>query len=417
MSYSDGCAPMNCRDKSLLRDLARRLAEVAGLPVMGERRALWKRHNRLERVRPLVLIFAEGAWTELLPDDVLQCADENARSIEWSLRHRLYWHEHLPDDYVFEPEWVVYKKVTTTGWGLEPRQIDSPMNRGAWAFDPVIREPADLGKLHYPEVVCDEAATARAYTQAQELFDGILNVKLKGVAHVSFHLMALYCRLRGLGHVMADMCENPNMLHEAMAFLEEGHRRLIAQYEALNLLSLNNDDTYHSSGGVGYTDELPQADCAPGRVRPCDMWASAEAQELAQVGPEMHEAFSLQYERRLLAPFGLNGYGCCEDLVLKLDDVFTIPNIRRISISPFSDVAACAEKLGGDYIFSWKPHPAHIVGGFDEDHVRDYLKRALEATKGCVVEMILKDTHTCEHRPERFTRWAQIAYELAEQYA
>ena len=70
-----------------------------------------------------------------------------------------------------------------------------------------------------------------------------------------------------------------------MAFLEEGNRRLIEQYEALNLLSLNNDGTYHSSGGVGYTDELPAPGFDAGRVRPCDMWASAEAQEMARSRP------------------------------------------------------------------------------------------------------------------------------------
>jgi hypothetical protein len=128
----------------------------------------------------------------------------------------------------------------------------------------------------------------------------------------------------------------------------------------------------------------------------------------------MHEEFSLQYERPLLARFGLNGYGCCEDLTHKLDRVFTIPNLRRISISPFANVDACAEKLGGRYIFSWKPNPSHIVGGFDEDFIRQYVGHTLEAARGCVLEIILKDTHTCEHDPSRFTRWAHVARALIE---
>ena len=130
----------------------------------------------------------------------------------------------------------------------------------------------------------------------------------------------------------------------------------------------------------------------------------------------MHEEFSLKYERPLLEPFGLNGYGCCEDLTLKLDHVLTIPNIRRISISPFANVDKCAERLDKKAIFSWKPHPSHIAGGFDEKRIREYIKHTLDVTKGCVIEMLLKDTHTCEHHPERFTRWAQIAGELAGRY-
>jgi hypothetical protein len=122
----------------------------------------------------------------------------------------------------------------------------------------------------------------------------------------------------------------------------------------------------------------------------------------------------MAYEKRLLAPFGLNGYGCCEDLSLKLDDVFTIPNIRRISISPFASVDRSAEKLGARYIFSWKPNPAHLVGRFDRQALRAYIGHTLKAARGCVLEMILKDTHTCENHPERFTEWTRIARELIE---
>jgi hypothetical protein len=334
--------------------------------------------------------------------------------MEWSLRSRLYYHEHLHDDTVIENEWVVSKVVSNTGWGLQPRHKPSTTTTGAWGFDPVINQPADLKQLKFPEVNYDEAATQRNFEEAQELLGDILAVKLKGVSHVSFHPMSLYCQLRGLGQVMLDMYANPSMLHDAMAFLEEGNRSIVKQYEQLNLLSLNNDSTYHSSGGVGYTDELPQPDYNPDRIRPCDMWSSAEAQEMAQVSPEMHHEFILQYEKRLLEPFGLNGYGCCEDLTRKLDYVLTIPNIRRISISPWADVETCAEKLQGDYIFSWKPHPSHLVGDFNAQHIRAYLQHTVDVTKDCVIEMILKDTHTCEHHPERFTMWTDIAREVAE---
>jgi hypothetical protein len=147
------------------------------------------------------------------------------------------------------------------------------------------------------------------------------------------------------------------------------------------------------------------------------MWASAESQELAQVSPQMHAEFALTYEKRLLAPFGLTGYGCCEDLTRKLDDVFTIPNLRRISIAPFADVAACAEKLADRYIFSWKPRPSMLVGEFNEAGIRAYIRRALAATRGCVLEIILKDTHTCEGHPERFDRWSRITREEVQRGA
>jgi len=410
---------ISASDRNTLRGLAKKVADIAALPIQKKRRDLWKKHNSLMPVPPMILIFPEGSWQELLLQTALKCEDKDARGIEWNLRARIYNHEHFQDDMVVEKEWVVYKVIRNTGWGLSAQHIPSTEPRGAWHFDPVIKQPADLRKLRHPDISFDEEATRKALEDAQGLFGDILDVELKGVAHVSYHLMNHYTGLRGLAETMMDMYAEPQMLHDAMAFLAEGHHRLLEQYVKLNLLSLNNDSTYHSSGGNGYTDELPARGCKPERVRPCDIWASAEAQEMALVSPEQHEEFVLQYEKRLLEPFGLTGYGCCEDLTRKLAHVFAIPHIRRISISPFADVDACAEKLKGDYIFSWKPHPSHLVGEFNEDMVRGYIRHVVEVCRanGCVLEMILKDTHTCEHHPERFDRWTQIAREEVERAA
>jgi hypothetical protein len=407
---------ISARERAVLRGLAERVREAAELPVMAERRRLWARHNQLDPVRPMVLVFPEGAWGELLPASALECEDEQARAFEWALRRRLFYCDHLHDDTVIEPTLVVHKVVRSTGWGLAPRHIESPQERGAWAFDPVLEDRGDLAKVRFPEITLDQEATRRNLDLTRDLFADILAVQLKGVAHVSFHLMSQLCHLRGLGNVMMDMAADPGFVHEAMGRLEEGHRRRIEQYRELDLLSLNNDGTYHSSGGVGYTEELPRDDFDGEHVRPCDMWASAESQELAQVSPAMHAEFALAYERRLMEPFGLLGYGCCEDLTRKLDDVCAVPGMRRISISPFADVGACAERLGGDFIFSWKPHPSHLVGGFSPERIRAYIQHAVDvaAANGCVLEMILKDTHTCEHRPDRFTRWTEIAREVVE---
>ena len=53
------------------------------------------------------------------------------------------------------------------------------------------------------------------------------------------------------------------------------------------------------------------------------------------------------------------------------------------------------------------------MGSFIENDVRSYIRHTIEVSRenGCVLEMILKDTHTCEHHPERFDRWTQIARE------
>jgi hypothetical protein len=335
------------RDRAIIRSLAERVREIADLPIMQKRREMWTRHNRLEPVGPMILVFPEGAWRELLPWESLECIEDKARVYEYELKLRIYQHEHIHDDKPVEASWIVRKAIGNSGWGLRPKRKHSSQSTGAWAFDPVIRDRDDLKKLKFPVITRDEASTLRALEEAQELLGDILDVKLKGIDHVSFHLMAVYSDFRGLEQVM---------------------------------------------------------------------WASAESQEMAHVSPAMHNEFVMEYEKRLLQPFGLNGYGCCEDLTRKPDYVMDIPNIRRISISPWADVEACARKLKDKYIYSWKPDPSHLVGDFNSQRVRDYVQRALDVTGDCVMEMILKDTHTCENHPERFTMWTDIAQELVAPY-
>lgn len=405
-------------DRKILRELAHRIAEIADLPAQTERREYWKSHNDLRTVRPMILVFPEGSWEELLPEDMLVCTGVEARQIEWQLRSRLYYHDHFQDDTVIEKEWIVQKTIHNSGWGLEPKQIPSPDRRGAWIFDPVIHHPSDLEKLHFPHITHDAEDTQHKLVKMQSLFGDILDVRLKGVAHISYHLMQQYTYLRGLEQTMMDMILNPEWLHDAMTFFMKGHQSILQQYIEQNLLSLNNDTTYQNSGGNGYTTELPAEGYDSQCIRPIDMWASAEAQELAGVSPRMHMEFSLRYEKELLASFGLTGYGCCEDLTAKLDDVLEISHIRRISISPFADVDVCAEKMGDQAIFSWKPNPAHLVGSFDDEKIRKYIRHTVRVTQkhGCYLEIILKDTHTCENHPERFDRWLAIARDVRQEF-
>ncbi|RMD82177.1 MAG: hypothetical protein D6820_04085 [Lentisphaerae bacterium] len=400
-------------DKNILRELAKKVAELAARPEMEERKRLWTEHNDLKLRRPLILVFPEGSWQELLPAASREVEEEGLWPVERELKRRIYTAEHLGDDSVIVDEWPVTSVVRqVSGWGLEEKRVPSPEQRGAWHYEPVLHSAADVARLRIPELYFDETATKARVEFFEELFGDILKVRYKGVHHITYHLMKQYTSWRGLEEMMMDIYCNPQLIHDVMEFLVEAHSRILEFYREHNLLRLNNDNTYQGSGGNGWTRSLP-ADDFSGVVRPQDMWSFAESQELAQVGPEHHNQFALAYEKRLLAPFGLTAYGCCEDLSRKLDYVCTIPNLRRISISPWADVEIAAAGLQDRYIFSWKPNPAHLVGRFDPEMIRSYIRHTLEVAKehGCILELVLKDTHTCDGEPERFSTWTRIARE------
>ena len=73
-----------------------------------------------------------------------------------------------------------------------------------------------------------------------------------------------------------------------------------------------------------------------------------------------------------------------------------------------------SEKLGSSYIFSMKPNPAYLaVPSIDEDFIRKELRKAIEITRGCRVEIIMKDNHTIGKNPDNVIRWCRIAQEEA----
>ena len=404
-------------DIKIIRELAKKAAEISSLPEQEKKRKLWYAHNSLKGEKPLILIFPEGSWRELIPQSQLRCTDETARKIEMELLMRIYRYEHLKDDAPIEADFDV-RKVVNGGqnpwlpegdWGID---IEREYNEGheMFAFGQSIKSIGDLEKLRTPVLEYDEKATTAALEKHEEYLGGILPVKLKGYSIVSFHMMKMYSGFRGLNQMYMDFYENPDMVHKFMEIMTEGYIDMVESALVQGLLEMNNDGSYHSSGGKSYTGELPQKDYSGG-LRLKDMWASSEAQELAGVSPAMHKEFSLEYEKRILKLFGLNGYGCCEPLQLLIDDIMEIPNMRRISISPFADFKTAAEKLGGRAIFSFKPNPAHLVGGFDKDAVYKYIIDVIEVNEanGCKTEIILKDTHTCENHPERFDLWLEAA--------
>ena len=73
------------------------------------------------------------------------------------------------------------------------------------------------------------------------------------------------------------------------------------------------------------------------------------------------------------------------------------------------------QEMGDRYVISYKPNPAVLaVDEWNPDFVRKELRKALEKTRGCAVEVIMKDISTVRYEPQRLWEWAQIAAEETE---
>ncbi|MBN1351876.1 hypothetical protein JXJ21_20890 [candidate division KSB1 bacterium] len=400
-------------EKDHLRSLAGTVAELSVQPIESEKRDLWLRHNMLQSTRPLVFCDPEGSWREIVPDESLQCENTFARDWEFNLRAKIFRGKEMRDDRTIDPYFDVSHVRTGYDWGLEAKIIGA--GRGnAYRWDPPVKTEADIAKLHFPTFKIDTAGTERLAEIAEEIFGDLLSVRIKSSWWWSLGMTNYLVNLRGLDQILFDMLDNPQILHAIMSVLSSGFMALLDALTERKLLSLNCDGSYVGSGGFGWTDELPQADF-DGTVRPCDMWGFAESQETVGVSQDMFEEFVLRYQLPILSRFGLNCYGCCEPVDDRWEAVKKVPNLRRISVSPWSKPEKMAAYLGQQYIYSMKPNPSDLaMDNFDEARIRQKMRNEFQTTRNCIVEAIMKDTHTIRNDPTRVIRWVQITKEEAE---
>lgn len=405
---------MENRDRVILRDLTKRYLEICHDPIQDERRELWRKHNSFQGERPLIYVRA-FAWAEM-PESRCVCQDPFLRAYERYFRYHLFWAT-LGDDSIFEP-WVTVRAVhKCTGWGVPIRRKYPDTPRGAFKVDYPIKKESDIEKLRVPWHEIDEEKTRQAVQKLGDVIGDLITINVdRGPAYRmwSGDLSTDLGYLRGIEHFMVDMIERPEWLHRLVKFLSDGVLKTHEEAEAAGDWGL----CAHQNQAMPYAKELPDPAPNVNGVKRQELWGYMAAQEFTGVSPPMHDEFLLQYQLPILSQFGLTAYGCCEDLTHKIGILRQIPNLRRIAVSPFADVAKCAEQIGTDYILSYRPSPAEMVGyGFDPDKIRSILKRDLEACKswGCHVDITLKDVETVQGDPDRVRRWVQITREVIDE--
>lgn len=404
---------MTQADRDVLRTLAHEVAEIADLPVQQEARALWRALNGLQPVRPMALID-ELPWHEMEVDGelTLLTRDETARRFERSLRQTLYTWRHMPLDMVVEAAIDIPKVIRTSGFGIGIRETTlatDPHNEiVSHGYIDQLVDAGSVERIRAPVVELDAEATAALEAKAHEVFDGILDVRMQGWLP-SFELWDDIVNWRGAQTVLFDLAARPDHMHEIASRYTDARLEMLDQLEEKGLLG-RDQALIHCTGA--WSDELPVAGYDPGRPQARDLWTHGMAQILGSVSPQMFEEFEVPYASRWYARFGLAYYGCCDPLHERVHLVRRIPNVRKISMSPWADVEVGAEAIGGDYVVSYKPNPALVARqSWHPRAMEDDLRRVVEICRraGSPLEITLKDISTVAYKPQRLWEWADIA--------
>ncbi|HZW02068.1 MAG TPA: hypothetical protein VFF55_10915 [Candidatus Deferrimicrobium sp.] len=410
------------RDTEILRRLASELAGYAALPVHVEKARLWQELNDLRSSRPMVWIN-EIPWHEMDVDDelTLQTEDAWAQDQERELRRTLYQWRHLPGDMILSDHLACPLAIHSTDFGIvedvEVARTDDANDIVSREFHIQIRDFDDLEKIRMPQVTHNEAATEFRYRAMCEVYEGILPVRKTGQTHIWYTPWDYLIRWWGVEEAMLDLVQRPDLVHAGVDRMVDAWMVELDQFEAQDLLSLDANNTRIGSGGYGYTEALPGEPFDLEHVRAHNMWGCSNAQIFSEVSPQMRWEFAVEHDMRWLTRWGMTYYGCCEPLDRSIDVIRRIPNLRKISTTPWADTARMVEQVGTDYVLSRKPNPA--VFATDEWHperARGELRDFLEQARGCHVELIMKDISTVRYQPQRLWEWAAMAMEEAQAF-
>ena len=218
----------------------------------------------------------------------------------------------------------------------------------------------------------------------------------------------------GVTDLYYDFMEEPELVHAIMEKMTGCIIDLIGQYNREGLFDAVTN-TVHCS--QTYSDDLPGPNCDPEHAQSKDAWGFGLAQLMTSVSPAMTEEFEVAYMQRVFPLMGAVYYGCCERLDDRMDVISKLPNIRKVSCSPWSNREHFAEVLPDAWVMSNKPLPALLAEDrFSLEQARADVRRTIEAARryGRRLEIILKDVSTLRHDPSRLWDWARMAVEEAE---
>jgi len=392
-------------ERTILRELAKRQAEIAALPVMAERAKLWADVNDgVAGARPP---FAIEAWTfgrDFMPADLMQCKSALGLQLEYGFRYAIRHHEILNDDHVCPGTIDMGWHVTTDEYGIEIETTTRKDSEGVvtgYHFDCPITDLCDGFDMVKPSTFSvnrEETMAHKAFLE--ETFGDIMPVVIRSGVYGRTSITQRLMRLISMENFFIAMYDCPDKVHGIMTLLRDNAMRQSKWAESEGLLVANTGNLNTCGTCYNFSSDAPGKDAAPGEVKLTDMWAPMDSQETVGVSPELFHELIFPYYKSLAELYGRVYWGCCEpaDPIWE-DSISSLPNLKAVSISRWANQDYMAEALNNrNIVFSRKPNPNILGVGkeLDEDAWRSELRSTLEATAGknVPVQFVVRDVYT-----------------------
>jgi len=350
--------------------IRRLIAEVERLDQSDENRRridVQARLNRLEAVHPTPFnSFSLGGlfpivvigWSRRLnrPMDVEQVgkatgpldSDYAARLVEFQLLQKTEAFRESGDD-------IPLNTAVGTNLGLCWLYRSSPVGEryqsdpqsGAFQAVPILETEQDLDRLTIPHYEYDQALHEQRVGVFQEILEGRLPVIDDGLPGGIGAPFQTANNLRGVQEILEDFLLRPHLVHRLMDYVSSAIVSYVGEAGAVRGGGTGTPSVFGCSGVFG-CDEVN-----------CDLFP-----------PRYYEEFIYPYECRAAAVYDTIYYHSCANITPLFGKIATVPNMRRIHVSPWSDLRAAREATQGTVILEKWLDPNVNLNGISEEEMR-----------------------------------------------
>jgi hypothetical protein len=404
---------VNSKDRNRLRELAKQNLEIAKSEKMLKTIDLWKLHNACRGERPMIYVELDTFADEVIPP-LLMCEGEEARELERQLLMQSVNHTMFGDDAVVRDFFGVRTDIYFKAFDIDVK-IDHATNSLGHHFVSVISDlEDDFEKLKPSTFGIDKASTQKKIDFTSDIIGDVLPVRLSG-----FSLSAV--PTQNIVHIMSmedlyvSLIDYPDLFEKMINQLADDY---VAFYSLMSREGILLPTTGSEGVGQGtycFTDELPGDVPPDGMLKPSDLWGFADSQETVGISETMFKDHIFPAYKKITGQYGLLSYGCCEPVHTIWDSCLsTLPNMRKISISPWCDEDFMGERLAGTKIIYHRKPSANYLGvgdKLDEDGLRAHIRKTLDCAKGCTIEFTQRDVYTINHDIPKVKKYVDIIRE------
>lgn len=405
---------MTNSDKQRIRELAKEQLEFANDPKMKTLATEWTALNDGKLIRPMVTVELGTFADDILPQ-LMQCETEEGRRWERMLLSNIVNHKYFKDD-TFVRDFIPVSR----GSYFKPFDLDTTMQHTdgvGYHFVSVLTDlEEDFEKLKPSSFgISPKEEMERYADEVNDLIGDILPAKQTGNSLYAVPTQNLV-HLMNMEDLYIAMYDAPELFKKMMDMLADDYLAYYDLMEKEGILLPTVSSEWLGQGTYCFNSTLPRENV----TSTTQLWGFMDSQESTGISPEMFAEFIFPCYKKIAARYGMLSYGCCEAVDPIWENCLsTLPNLRRVSISPWCNEEKMGEILKGtNIVYHRKPAPNFLGVGrtLDEDGFRAHIRKTVNAAKGCNLEITQRDVYTVGGSIDKVRRYVEIVREECENF-